>query len=78
MQRIQWTGRGAHGDVGDLQIASRSFQVGVPEQDLDGAQIGAGFEQVRGKGMTQRVRMNRFGNAGRARGAAASQKAPEA
>jgi hypothetical protein len=36
----------------------------VAEQDLNGTEIHARFQQVRCKGVPQRVRMNRFGNAG--------------
>ena len=46
----------------------------MTEQDLNGAKIGSGFEQVRGEGVPQRVRMNRFGNAGELSGAAAGQE----
>ena len=42
----------AHIHVGDLQIARRGFEVGMTEQDLNGAEIGAGFEQVRGEGVS--------------------------
>ena len=73
IQRIERAGRGAHGYVGDLQVARRGFQVGVTEQDLNRAQIRSGFEQVRGKGMPQRVRMHWFGDAGGLRSAAAGQ-----
>ena len=53
IQRIEWTGGGAHGYIGDLQVARGGLQVGVTEQDLDGAQIGPGFEQMRGEGVSQ-------------------------
>ncbi len=43
------------------------------EQDLDGAQIGPGFEQVRGEGVSQRVRMNCLRDPGGACGVAARQ-----
>ena len=35
----------------------------MAEQQLDGAQVSAGFEQVDGKGMAQRVRGDRLGDA---------------
>ena len=38
----------------------------MSEQDLNGAQIGSGFEQMRGEGVPQQVRMNGLGNASRA------------
>ena len=49
-----------------LQIAQcGSFQVGVTQQDLNGAQVSSGFEQVGGEGVPQGVRMNRLRDAGR-------------
>jgi hypothetical protein len=40
----------------------------VAEQELNGAEIHARFQQVGGEGVAQGVRMNRFGNAGLLRG----------
>jgi hypothetical protein len=34
---------------GEMQIDRRLLKVAMPEQHLDGAQIGASFEQMRGK-----------------------------
>ena len=42
----------------EMQINRGLFQIAMSEQHLDGAQIGAGFEQVRGKAMPQSVRMD--------------------
>jgi hypothetical protein len=36
-----------------MQIDRRLFQVAVPEQHLNGAQVGAGFKQMSGKAMAQ-------------------------
>ena len=36
----------------------------MPEKKLDSAKIGAGFEQVRGEGVPQTVRVRRFRKAG--------------
>ncbi len=36
----------------------------MAKQQLDGAQVRAGFEQMDGKGMAQRVRGDRLGDAG--------------
>jgi hypothetical protein len=44
--------------LGQMQIDGRYFEVAMTEQDLDGAQVGAGFEKVCGKAMSQGVRMN--------------------
>ena len=41
-----------------VQIDRGLFKITVPEQDLDGAQIGAGFEQVRREAVAQGVRMD--------------------
>jgi hypothetical protein len=35
----------------EMQIDRRLFQVTVPEQHLNGAQVGAGFQQMSGKAM---------------------------
>ena len=42
----------------EVEIDRGLFEVTMPEQDLDGAQVGSGFEQVRREAMAQRVRMN--------------------
>ena len=39
----------------------------MPEQQLDGAHVSAGFEQVDGKGVTQGVGRDRLGDGGLAR-----------
>jgi hypothetical protein len=36
-----------------LQIARRRFEVGMSEQDLNGAEIHAGFQQVGGEGVPE-------------------------
>ena len=41
IQRIQRAGRGANGHIGDMQIACGGLQVGMAQQDLDGAEIDA-------------------------------------
>jgi hypothetical protein len=45
----------------------------MAEQNLNAAEIHASFQQVSGKRVPQRVRMNRFGDAGGFRGFLASQ-----
>jgi hypothetical protein len=35
-----------------MQIDGRYFEVAMAEQDLDGAQIGAGFKKMRGEAMS--------------------------
>src|ERR1700756_4233500 len=43
-----------------MQILSGSLQVTMTEQNLDGAQVGAAFQQMCRPAMTQRVRSNAF------------------
>ena len=50
--------------LGKMQVDGGLFQIAVAQQDLNGAQIGAGFEQMSGKAVTQRVGMNLFLDAG--------------
>src|SRR5690348_14215712 len=40
----------------DLRIALGGAERGVPEEFLDGAQVGAGAQQVRGERVAQRMR----------------------
>ena len=47
-----------------MGVDHRSCHIGVPEKFLDGADIGAGFEQVRGEGMAQRMAADGLGDAG--------------
>ena len=44
--------------LGEMQIDRGLFQIAVAQQQLDGAQVGAGFEQVSGESMTQSVGMD--------------------
>ena len=41
-----------------MQIPRRLFEILMPQQDLDGAQVRSGFEQVGGETMTQDVGVN--------------------
>src|SRR6516165_4422030 len=45
---------------GQMQIDRRFLQVAMPQQHLDGAQVGAGFEQMGREAVAQSVRMNVF------------------
>ena len=47
-----------------MEIDGGLFQVAMAEQKLNGAQIGAGLEQMRGKAVPQRVRVDVFADAG--------------
>ena len=46
--------------VGKMQVDSGFFQIVVTEEHLNGTQVGARFEQVSGKAMSQRVRVYAF------------------
>ena len=48
---------------GDMQITRRGLEVTMAEQQLDAAQIGAGIEQVGGKGLVQDLRTKRLADA---------------
>jgi len=50
-----------------VQVARRGFQIRVPQQPLNDDQIDAIVQQMRGKGMPQRMRMHRFGDRGQSR-----------
>ena len=50
-----------------MQIAGRGFNVRVAQQLLDHDQVDAVIQQMRGKGMPQRVRMHGFGDPGQFR-----------
>ena len=43
---------------GEMQIDRRLLQVAMPEQHLNGAQVGTGFEQMCGKAVAQRMGMD--------------------
>ena len=43
---------------GKMQVEGGFFQIVMPQQQLNRAQVGTGFEQVGGETMAQRVRMN--------------------
>ena len=72
--RVRWTKTRpvVHRAVGDfaemltgqVQIDDRVADVGVAEQFLNARQIGAGFQQVRGVAVAQRMRVNALGDAG--------------
>src|SRR5688572_893036 len=44
--------------AGEVKIDRSLFQVAMPEQDLDGSQVRAGFEQMSGEAVPQNMRMN--------------------
>ena len=58
--------------LGEMQVASRLFQIVMAQQDLNGAQVRTGLEEMRRKTVPQRVRMNIFLEAGALGGLLAS------
>src|SRR5215475_6884576 len=54
-----------------MQVDHGVPRIGVPQQNLDHGQLSAVFKQVRGKAVSQRMRMDGFGNAGSLCGLAA-------
>jgi hypothetical protein len=52
---IQRTTRGAEMPPGEMQIDRGFLQVAMPEQHLNGSQVGTGFEQMRGKAVAQGI-----------------------
>ena len=42
----------------EVQVDRRLFQIAMAQQHLDGAQVGTGFEQMRGKAVAQSVGMD--------------------
>ena len=53
---------------GHMDVPRRGAEAAMAEQDLDGSQVGAGFEQMGGEAMAQRVDDDRFAQAGRLSG----------
>ena len=51
-ERVQWAGRGTQVALGEVDVDHRLPQVGMAKQQLDSAQVGAGFEQMRSEAMT--------------------------
>jgi len=49
---IERAGGRAQVPLGQMQIDGRYFEVAMTEQDLDGAQIGAGFKKMCGEAMS--------------------------
>ena len=56
-----------------MQVAARRPEAPMAEQELDPPQIDAGFEEMRRKGMTQHMRMDRLREAAACPGVPADQ-----
>ena len=63
-EQVERTGGGAHFAGGDPQVSSGGRQAAVAEQQLNGPDIGAGFQQMNSKCVPQRMGRNRFADAG--------------
>ena len=61
-EQIEWAGRGAHLGSGDAQIAGRGSQAAMTKQQLNGAHVGAGFQQMNCECVPKRMRCDRFKN----------------
>src|SRR5487761_1299761 len=55
---IERAGGRAEMALRQMQVEGSDLEVAMAEQDLDGAQVGAGFEKVGGEAVAQRVGMN--------------------
>src|SRR5277367_5592673 len=60
VQGFERTRRGADLAGGDTQITRRGVQAAMPQQQLNGAQIGTGLQQMNGERMAQGMRRDRF------------------
>ena len=49
---IERAGGRAEMPLGQMQVDGSDFEVSMAEQDLDGAQIGAGFKKMCGEAMS--------------------------
>ena len=47
--------------LGQMQVFRRGFQVTMPQDDLNGAQIGPRLQEMSGEAVAQSVRTNAFG-----------------
>ena len=54
-QQVERAGRGADLGAGDLQVAGGGGEAAMAEQQLDGADVDAGFKQVDGEAVTKHV-----------------------
>ena len=55
---IERAGRCAEMPLGQMQVDGGDLEVAMAEQDLNGAQVGAGFKKMGRETMAQSVRMN--------------------
>ena len=55
LQAIERVGNRLQMSVGQMQVEQRVFQAGVSEQDLNGAQVGSGVQQMGGATVPQGI-----------------------
>ena len=60
VEAIQRIGHRLQVPLRQMQVLGGGFQIAVPEQNLDGAQVGARFQQVGRPTVAQRVRGDAF------------------
>jgi len=63
LQLIQWIGYGLQMPVRQMQVDESVFKAGMTEQELDGTEVGSGFEPVSGAAVPQAMRRKAFGDA---------------
>src|SRR5258708_39725076 len=63
-QQVQRAGRRADLARSDAQVLGGGGQAAMTEQQLNGPQIGAGFEQMDSECVSQRMRCDRLGKSG--------------
>ena len=63
VERIERARRGIELPLGQVKIDRGLFEIAVPEEQLDGAQVCTGLEQVRGETVSQDVRVDSLFNA---------------
>jgi hypothetical protein len=51
-EQVQWTRGRAHFAGGDAQVTGGGGQTAMTEQQLDGTDIGSGFQQMDGEGVS--------------------------
>ena len=62
-EQVERTGGGTHFAGGDPQVSGRGRQAAVAEQQLDGPDIRAGFQQMNRESVAQRMGSNRLADA---------------
>ena len=67
-QQVEWAGCGTNGFAGNVCVTGRGAQAAMAKQDLDDADVSAGFQKMSREGMPQRTYMHPLGQAGRSAG----------